>query len=127
MRYVCVVFALTFSCAVMSADEKMDGPKTKPGAAPTAAAPTAPVGKEETLTGMLATSSTGALASLKIKPEKGEKGPVRTLQIWGDAEFGKLLTPMLKKKSDAEITGVITPDGINMKATKIVEIEKKKK
>lgn len=85
----------------------------------------APAGKEETLKGLLGTNSEGR-TTLKVKGEE-KTSPVKTYILWPDADTAKTLAELVKKKADAEVTGLIAPDGVNVKVSRVSEAEKKKK
>jgi hypothetical protein len=87
--------------------------------------PAAPAGKEETLKGMLGTSADGK-TTLKTKSED-KAVPSKTYVLWPDADTAKTLAPLVKKKADAEVTGIVAPDGVNVKVKSVSEVEKKKK
>jgi hypothetical protein len=85
-----------------------------------AATAPAPAGKEETFSGQLGDGSDGR-PFLKVKVD-GAASAVKSYSLWAEGDLKKQLDALAKKKAKAEVTGVVAPDGVNMKVTAIKEL-----
>jgi len=84
---------------------------------------TPPAGAQQTLTGDLGVTSDGK-AVLRSREDKTNKTYVLYPE---NADVGKTLAALAKKKAHAEVTGVVAPDGINVKVSSVTEKKDDKK
>lgn len=84
--------------------------------------------KEESRKGHLQAATGQGQAVLK--EDAAEKNtPSKSFVLWAEGDVAKQLTDLIKAHTHVEVTGVIAPDGQNIKVTKVVELkdEKEKK
>ena len=121
MRKTPLLLAVLLAVAVVFTVRAEENAPKKEEAKKETAAP-APVGVSQTLTGDLSIRYDGK-TTLKVKEEKSWK----TYVLWPDADVAKSLEPLAKKKAHAEVTGLLSPDGVNLKVSSVTEKKEEKK
>ena len=117
-----VVLVAALALAAGAAEEKAAKDEAKTEAKKDTPAP-AP--KELTTVKGLLSASEGR-TTLKVKSEE-KSTPNKTYVLWPDADTAKTLAELAKKKAEAEVTGQLAPDGVNMKVSSVSEVKDKKK
>lgn len=98
-------------------EEKKDGAQNLPG-------------KKGSWHGRLYKGKYGSLASLRTMPEKKKKDKSfksETLYLWAEGDLAKKLFELRKEGATVNVSGLLAPDGKNVKVESLEDKTKRKK